>query len=108
MADYAQRTAWNVRDSDATLVLTADAPRGGTALTLAEAVGRKKPSLHLRLGDKRALEKTLVWIEANAIRTLNVAGPRESEVPGIYARTRILLDELFGRLVIAAPARRPP
>src|SRR6516225_6787777 len=43
--DYAQRTEWNVRDSDATLVLTHGIPAGGTALTIACAKRDGKPCL---------------------------------------------------------------
>src|SRR5919108_3104860 len=42
---YAQRTEWNVRDSDATLVLCRGAPRGGTALTLRVAKRCGRPVL---------------------------------------------------------------
>ena len=34
---YPERTAWNVRDSDGTLVITRGKPRGGTALTVSLA-----------------------------------------------------------------------
>src|SRR6185437_15218992 len=45
-AEPAQRTRWNVRDSDATLILLAGAPPApdsGTALTLATAVRLGRP-----------------------------------------------------------------
>ena len=51
LADYAQRTLWNVRDSDGTLVLTAGPPRGGTALTVEEAGRQGKPVLVIDLAD---------------------------------------------------------
>ncbi|PSQ85488.1 MAG: molybdenum cofactor carrier, partial [Bacteroidetes bacterium QH_2_63_10] len=34
---YEQRTAWNVRDSDGTLIITDGSLEGGTALTMTEA-----------------------------------------------------------------------
>lgn len=94
--DYAERTRWNVRDSDATLLLTHGAPAGGTALTLAEAHRLQKPALVIDLQDG-AKEKAAIqtWITAHRIRILNVAGPRESEAPGIYAAARTLLERLF-------------
>src|SRR5512135_124388 len=49
--DYAQRTEWNVRDSDATLVLTHGRPAGGTALTIAVARRLGKPLLVLDLDE---------------------------------------------------------
>lgn len=85
-ADPAVRTALNVRDSDATLVLTEGEPSGGTALTIeaAEALGR--PLLVLDLADSPEPAAVARWIAHEKIRTLNVAGPRESEAPGIHAR----------------------
>jgi hypothetical protein len=42
---YPQRTEWNVRDADGTLVLTAGGPDRGTALTLRVADRLGKPCL---------------------------------------------------------------
>ena len=42
---YPQRTAWNVRDSDGTLILTRGRPDRGTALTERLARRRNKPCL---------------------------------------------------------------
>src|SRR5437660_8666127 len=42
---YRQRTRWNVRDSDGTLILVRGRPTGGTALTLASARRLGKPVL---------------------------------------------------------------
>ena len=44
-SEYAQRTRWNVRDSDGTLVLTRASPRGGTAFTLRCARRLHRPVL---------------------------------------------------------------
>jgi len=45
---YAERTRWNVRDSDATLVFTLSAETsGGTALTIELAQRQGKPCLHI-------------------------------------------------------------
>ena len=87
--DPAQRTGWNVRDSDATLVLSPGPLRGGTALTRDLAEGAGKPLLVLDPGD--GPEAVREWLERERPRRLNVAGPRESEAPGIYARARDLL-----------------
>ena len=43
-ADYPLRTEWNVRDSDATLVLTRGEPTEGTAFTIELARRLRKPS----------------------------------------------------------------
>jgi hypothetical protein len=92
-ARYPERTAWNVRASDGTLVLHAGKPRGGTALTLRLLARQRKPMLQLDLDagpDPGALVR---WMAAHAIRVLNVAGPRESECPGVGSRAKRFLEE---------------
>src|SRR5437660_8982603 len=42
---YPQRTEWNIRDSDGTLVLTLSRATGGTALTIHLAKSMRKPVL---------------------------------------------------------------
>ncbi len=102
-AAYGQRTRWNVRDSDGTLVLTGGAPRGGTALTISTARRRGKPFLtvDLRGGPDPGTGPGPVreWLTVNRIQVLNVAGPRESEQPGIYSAALAFL----GR-ALSAPA----
>lgn len=92
--DYAQRTAWNVRDSDGTLVLVRTRPEGGTALTIEEAQQRGKPLLQYKINSD-TLEDIQEWIDAHDIAVLNVAGPRESESPGIYAAANDLMQRLL-------------
>ena len=89
---YAQRTEWNVRDSDATVLFTIG-PRvqGGTALTrdLAERLGR--PWLHLArdaaVDEHAATEASaiqlLAFLAEHEIKRLNVAGPRASQEPNV-------------------------
>lgn len=90
---YAQRTAWNVRDSDGTLILVRAAPEGGTALTIEEARRRGKPLLQTKTTD--GLGGIRDWIAAHEIAVLNVAGPRESEALGIYAAAKDLMMRLL-------------
>lgn len=95
-AAYPQRTEWNVRDSDGTLVLTLGTPDGGTALTLRLASRLGKPALTVELGGDEDDRPTIRgWIRENGIRVLNVAGPRESSRPGIYARASRFLDTVL-------------
>ncbi|MFO8233499.1 MAG: putative molybdenum carrier protein [Longimonas sp.] len=82
---YAQRTAWNVRDSDGTLILHQDPLTGGTALTQQEAEQRGRPWRVVTLGTSRPTKNALQWLHTHSIEVLNVAGPRASEEPGIYA-----------------------
>jgi hypothetical protein len=93
--EYAQRTTWNVRDSDGTLILTRGAPTGGTAQTADEARGLVKPVLIVDLTHPPPLADVLAWLRAQRIRVLNVAGPRESKSPGIYADAHRFLTQLL-------------
>jgi hypothetical protein len=97
-ASYAQRTTWNVRDSDGTLILFDDTLERGTAFTAEEAVREDRPSLLVKLSSTPEPAQVISWIKYHTIWTLNVAGPRETESPGIYARARPYLDDLFRRL----------
>jgi hypothetical protein len=94
-ADYAQRTAWNVRDSDGTLVLIIDSPTGGTALTIQEAEREGKPLLVVELYAPLEMSAVVDWLAAHEINVLNVAGPRESEAPGIYSRAKAFMEALL-------------
>ena len=96
--DYAVRTRRNVRDADATLILCPGAPEGGTALTESIARTLKRPVLVVdidRETDRSAIERIHAWLRNHAPAVLNIAGPRESRCPGLYERTRSLLEILF-------------
>ena len=94
---YAVRTRWNVRDSDGTLLLLPAEPSGGSALTLAAARARGKPVIVANPGNALDVARTRQWLGQLAIGTLNVAGPRESEHPGIHARAARFLREVLQR-----------
>ena len=82
---YAQRTRWNVRDADATLILTRNNdPTGGTALTIHAARRFHKPYRIVDLTTKPEPHDVTSWISHTGMTILNVAGPRESTCPGIY------------------------
>ena len=94
--EYRQRTEWNVRDSDGTLIITDDDEIvGGTAVTHRAARRMSKPVVHARTSDAVPVEMIQAWCEDNDIRVLNVAGPRESEATGVYDRARDLLEQFF-------------
>jgi hypothetical protein len=95
--DYAQRTEWNVRDADGTLVLTRGRLRGGTALTVALARRMGRPLLVLDLDGRPDPGAVGTWAREEGVRVLNVAGPRESQRPGIHAAARRFLDEALAR-----------
>lgn len=83
LARVCQRTLWNIRDSDGTLVLTRARPRGGTALT-ARAAAVARPRLIVDPSDTGAMRRVHAWLAANRIKWLNVGGPRASEDAHIY------------------------
>lgn len=90
-ADYAQRTEWNVRDSDGTLAFCHGRPKGGTAYTIEVARRLGKALLVLDLEREPNPEILARWVEQHGIATLNVAGPRESQRPGMYAQVKRFL-----------------
>lgn len=83
--DVGQRTEWNVRDSDAVLVLTRGQPAGGTLRTIDLAARMNRPVFAVDVDHPPCVEALHAWLAATGTRTLNVAGPRESESPGVGA-----------------------
>jgi hypothetical protein len=104
------RTRLNVRDSDATLIVSSGPLSGGSALTLRHAAKLGRPALHLRVaarGEARravvafnetvldmssAVDALVGWLKEHRPRVLNVAGPRASKEPGIAAVVHELLE----------------
>ena len=103
-AAYEQRTAWNVRDSDGTLIITDGALEGGTALTLSEAKQQGRAVLHVRVDDPVPVEMIRAWGEEHDVQVLNVAGPRASEVEGIYDGACAILNAFLDALSAANTA----
>ncbi len=96
-SSFVQRTEWNVRDSDGTVVLSiAPILAGGSEKTLVFAHKHGKPVLHLaRDGGPEAPEQALRrFIQDHGIKVLNVAGPRASEEPEVAAFVKEVLDKL--------------
>jgi hypothetical protein len=94
-ADYAERTEWNVRDSDATLILHRGPMTGGTRLTaeLARRIG--KPLLVRDLMEPIDVRGIADWLFANHVWVLNCAGPRESGAPGIGEESQRIFSGVF-------------
>ncbi len=93
--EYRQRTEWNVRDSDGTLVLTRGRPTGGTGLTVAVAKRLEKLCLVVDLNQSVDSAAIKEWIAKNQITMLNVAGPRASEKPGIAQQAATILRNVL-------------
>jgi hypothetical protein len=94
-ADYAERTRWNVRDSDGTLVLTWGPPANGTAYTIECARELNKPHLVVDLANAPDRLSVQFWLAQHAIGILNVAGPRASKASKIYDAARQFLKCLL-------------
>ena len=93
--DYYERTEWNVRDSDATLVFF---PRemdtsAGTEYTIELAEEMQRPHLVL---DRADAATAIAWLDSlGDDLDLNVAGPRERNYPGIHDVAQELLVEVL-------------
>jgi hypothetical protein len=91
-----QRTEWNVRDSDGTLVIrSACAPSAGTEWAIRCAARYGRPLLICGIEDAEANEKIKQWLWEAPIKRLNVAGPSEGTAPGIGDRAHALLRSVF-------------
>jgi hypothetical protein len=98
-AAHKERTQRNVADSDGTLICNAGPLMGGTLLTRQTALSLGKPCLVVALDPGVDLDASAndvrEWIESHGIDILNVAGPRASNRPDIYERTKALLKALL-------------
>ena len=92
---YEQRTEYNVRDSDGTVILTlSPALTGGSRLTAERAAALDRPWLHLSraMDGETAADRLRRFVAERGIRALNVAGPRASGEPGIGDWVRSTLE----------------
>jgi hypothetical protein len=95
-ADYAQRTEWNVRDSDGTVIFSLGAVLvGGSQYTAELAAQHRKPCLHLSCerDGETAARKLCDFLARHEIKVLNVAGPRQSQEPGVAGFTSHTLEK---------------
>jgi hypothetical protein len=98
-----QRTEWNVRDSDAALIIT---DGGGMPVSIGTGRAHRwahqhgKPELVVDATDTKAPAHAATWLDAQKKRfgsdmTLSIGGPRESEAPGIYAPAKVLIATML-------------
>lgn len=103
-SDPDERTKLNIRDSDGTLIIVPCIPlperiQDGTRLTITDAERQGKPHIIISLAEKdAAVSQIHEWISRENIQVLNVAGPRESNSPGIYLNACELFQELLADL----------
>ena len=94
-AGYRARTKANVRDSDATLIVSMNSIlSGGSKQTMVFAKTMGKPWIHVhpQIEWRAALQN---WSAGHPIAILNVAGPRASTAPKILEFTFEVLDCLL-------------
>ena len=73
-----------MRDSDGTLILASGPPTGSVAHAKTAAAQLGKPLFILDLRQNVGVQSVVAWARAHGVRTINITGPRESQVSGIY------------------------
>jgi hypothetical protein len=99
-AIYKKRTELNAKDSDGTLIIINNAPIGGTLYTIEMLNKHIKPYIIYNLQNNPAIDDIANWIIEKKINKLNIAGPRESQAPGIYQITISILEQLLKQQLI--------
>ncbi len=115
IADPAQRTQWNARDSDACMIIGDArniAASKGTALAQKMAHWYRKPVFVADLNHLDTAERVARWLSAQREAfgddfKLSIGGPRESEAPGIYNRAAAFLRKAIERPEMPAAAAKP-
>jgi len=101
--EYPPRTEKNVQESDGTIILYRNTITRGCSLTMNLCDKHNKP---IYLVDASLLEDSeatfnwmvrniILWVEEYDVKTLNVAGSRESKAPGIYFLTYEMLESIL-------------
>ncbi len=97
-SEYSERTQWNVRDSDGTVVFSiCEDFFAGTLLTAESAKKYEKPYIHIceKLVNADTVERFQLFILEFGIVNLNVAGARASDEPEVYQFVQQILNLTF-------------
>ncbi len=102
LADPLQRTEWNIRDSDAALIMTDEKglqSSSGTQRAHQFARDQRKPTLIVDVSDDTAPALLALWLRVQQKQfgdhmILSIGGPRESEAPEIYTKTKRFLNSV--------------
>ncbi len=116
---YAVRTEWNVRDSDATLILVLDRISSGTRLTIDSAKTQTRPLrieylcpaptktlISDHVSSEQSVADVVEWIGREQIKTLNVAGPRGSSHKDVYQKALQFLTMVFQSVASGSGVRK--
>ena len=105
LPDYTQRTEWNVRDSDGTVIFSIEPYlTGGTQKTQDFCIQRHKPHLHIykQMIDINKSSILLEFLYKHQIHILNVAGPRTSEESEISSFVTEELEKVWREITSSA------
>ena len=92
------RTELNIRDSDATIILSHGPLLGGSEYTKTKAQEIGKPYRHIDLDQltvPESVQELRGWLQKIKPSVLNVAGPRASQDSTIYEKTCLILRTLL-------------
>lgn len=95
---YPERTKKNVLEGEGTLIVSHGPLTGGSLLTRKFAEQFHRPHLHIdckKESHQEAVARIEQWLRYNSITVLNVAGPRASGDPAIYAAVKSLVVSLL-------------
>jgi len=109
--DYAQRTEWNVRDSDGTVIFSLGRDlSGGSKFTAEVAAQLRKPCLHVSevSGGRNSAENLRHFLRRHRIKCLNLAGPRASVEPRVGRFVRETLSACLDLFQAAKVTPRHP
>lgn len=99
-----QRTEWNVRDADATVIFSVSPGlTGGSAYTRWVAERLNKPWLHLARAtcpEREAARRLREFLQTTRVRVLNVAGPRASTEPEAALYAARVLEQALGDILL--------
>ena len=94
--NYRERTRKNILDSDGTLILCPeDEMDAGTQFTYQLCKEIKKPVYIADPADETQIPHVIKWLIRDNIHVVNIAGPRESNLKGIYEASELFLDKLL-------------
>ncbi len=89
-----ERTRLNAGSSDATLIITDRSQSPGTTYTseVAKELGKPVLCIDLSQNGEKLRERLWHWLTSTDPVVLNIAGPRESEAPGIQSKALTFLN----------------
>lgn len=101
-SEYSERTKLNIQDSDGTLIIVPKIDikiTDGTILTIQEAQYTGKPHLIVNISEQIDTLSIIRWTNENNINILNIAGPRESQCPGIYVKSCKVIEHIIKAVI---------